>query len=410
MRYLLNVAKTPFLPAIGSIRYASTKAGPEILKARFADPVYDIPFRKLFAGENSKPILKSVLTSLLGFKGISIKDIEFLDPVMLPEYDGNLIAEVDVKCRLSDSKEILVEMQRVNKEYFLPRTQYYMARSISLQMQESEGMLHHKMMLPTYMLVLAGNSVFTPKNTDNDAFALGQDKHFEKTIIPYIEEMGIPFPLKHNKMFWKFFELNKFAKLKSEGAIDLQNPKNQWLDFLITCARQDDIPTGIIPEIREAYKIMEMHQWSPVEFQRYEAEIKRGAETDRVDAYSLYQEEIEEGRAKGKIEGREEGRVEGMEKGIKKGMEKGMEKGQAVSKIQIVKELLAIGTMGDAEIIKVTNITPLQLQKIKDSSAEIQNEQLADILFCTNICTHSFELETLGENQLPTQVHPNDLE
>lgn len=300
--------KSLITPIIRHVGYRTIFSAKNPGKGHFADPSYDMAFKMLFGQEKHKSILVSLLDNLLGLKAAKVANVEIVQSTLVPEYQGNLEAEVDVRCKLSNSREILVEMQRVNKEYFLPRTQYYMAKALSMQMLEGQEDMHHKVMLPTYVLVIAGNSIFTPKNCDSTSFDVRKDMHFEKTVVPYFEETGKPFPAHINKMHWKFYELNKFSYLKEQGQIDLALPKHQWLEFMEHCTQYETIPTNMIPEVRQAFAIMEKHNWTKEQIEKYDLAVL-ASNKDQVDAYSLFEDEINQARDKAQAQGEAKQRI-----------------------------------------------------------------------------------------------------
>lgn len=59
----------------------------------------------------------------------------------------------------------------------------------------------------------------------------------------------------------------------------------------------------------------------------------------------------------------------GMEQGLEQGLEQGIEQGIEQGRLQMVKELILDGSLGDDKILKIAKITPEQLQKIKETIA-----------------------------------------
>jgi predicted transposase/invertase (TIGR01784 family) len=241
----------------------------------------------IFGNEQHKNLLISLINNLLDFKNEQeVKEIHLTTAEIPIAYTGHLKTAIDVRCKTSDGREILVEIQRKYKEYFLNRSQYYMAKAISVQMEDGHSALYNTKMLPVYVLAISRETLFKFKN----------DSSFEKTVVPTIKENNyIEFP--GNKMHWKFFELNKFEKQYKDQIININHPvKLQWLDFLNKCATKKEIPE-VDRLVKEAYKIMERAKWSREKIEAFElAIIEEKFEESEQEKY------FQDGELKGKSE------------------------------------------------------------------------------------------------------------
>jgi predicted transposase/invertase (TIGR01784 family) len=257
----------------------------------FADPTYDATFKMIFGNEQHKKLLISLINNLLDFKNEQeVKEIHLITTEIPIAYSGHLKTAIDVRCKTSDGREILVEIQRKYKEYFLNRSQYYMAKAISVQLEDGQSALYNTKMLPVYVLAISRETLFKFKD----------DPSFEKTVVPTIKENNyIEFP--GNKMHWKFFELSKFEKQYKHEIINKSHPvKLQWLDFLNKCATKKEIPE-VDGLVQEAYKIMERAKWSRETIEAFElAIIEEKFEESEQEKY--FQDGRIEGEAKGKFE------------------------------------------------------------------------------------------------------------
>ena len=96
-------------------------------------------------------------------------------------------------------------------------------------------------------------------------------------------------------MYWKFFELVKFAKHQDSKEITKNSPlKVQWLDFLLHCSQQRDIPENRDEAIKVGYEIMDQLKWEPDERTLHWKHVQNEQEGIRL---------LEQEKAKGKIEG-----------------------------------------------------------------------------------------------------------
>jgi hypothetical protein len=75
--------------------------------------------------------------------------------------ESSVSGAVDVLCNTASGQKIAVEMQRAKQPYFLARTQHYMSKLISMQVNEKSGSEYHKEILDTYILVLEKQNLFT---------------------------------------------------------------------------------------------------------------------------------------------------------------------------------------------------------------------------------------------------------
>lgn len=105
------------------------------LKAKattFIDPFVDFSFKRLFATDESKPILIGLLNNLFGGRKF-IKSIEY----GRNEYPGESADEggaiIDVICTDADGSVFILEVQRGYQKYFKERALFYASRVISEQ-------------------------------------------------------------------------------------------------------------------------------------------------------------------------------------------------------------------------------------------------------------------------------------
>ncbi len=266
----------------------------------FADPTYDITFKMLFGSDKNKDILISLLNSLLDFKGEKqIVDVTINSSDLSVEGISDIKGAVDVLCTTRSNQKIAVEMQRKYKDYFLPRSQEYMSKIIAGQVKEGEGQRYDTAVMDTYILAIEKENIFRGK------YMLKDKDIFEVTVVPMIVETQEEIP--GNKMHWKFFELPKFAKAYKSTDIGKTNSlKEQWLDFLIKCSKQAEIPDNIDDIIKKGYNIMKVANWS--ENQRILYWKQRSNEIEELKEQKMleekaFQEGIEKGKLKGEIKG-----------------------------------------------------------------------------------------------------------
>jgi predicted transposase/invertase (TIGR01784 family) len=267
----------------------------------FADPTFDTTFKMLFGSKEHDNILISLLNNLLDLSGdkkitaLEIITEKLETPVFsYSEGESSVSGAVDVLCTTTSGQKIAVEMQRAKQPYFLARTQHYMSKLISVQVNEKGGKEYHKDILDTYILVLEKQNLFTGQHK------LSDESIYEIDVEPVIKQTGQVFP--GNKMHWKFFELSKFKEQEVyRGLTKDSNLKHQWLEFLINCSEQLDEPERD-DIIKEGYKIMKLAKWSGDKQTLYWREQAR--EFDQIESQKEEKlKAFQEGQRKGEIKG-----------------------------------------------------------------------------------------------------------
>ncbi len=316
----------------------------------FADPTFDTTFKMLFGSKEHDDILISLLNNLLNLSGdkkITALEIitEKLETPIFSYSDGesSVSGAVDVLCTTTSGQKIAVEMQRAKQPYFLARTQHYMSKLISVQVNEKSGSEYHKEILDTYILVLEKQNLFTGQHELSDKTV------YEIEVEPIVKQTGEVFP--GNKMHWKFFELSKFKEHNdSKNLTKDSDLKYQWLEFLIDCGSQLSEPDRH-ELIKEGYNIMKMMKWAGDKQVLYWKEQMR-----ELDAIENQKEE----KLKAFQEGLEKGKLEGIKEGELKGKWKGEVKGE-IGKIKIGLE----AKLDDDKIIKKLKYTQDKFQDFK---------------------------------------------
>ena len=92
----------------------------------YVNPMLDTAFKKIFETEY---ILKEFLNDLLNPKS-PITKVRYLSKSMTPPNTTERRVEYDLRCMTQDGKEIIVEMQNTEQEYFTDRIVYYLSKAI----------------------------------------------------------------------------------------------------------------------------------------------------------------------------------------------------------------------------------------------------------------------------------------
>lgn len=262
----------------------------------FADPTYDATFKMLFGKQTNIELTKSFLNTMLNFTGTpnEINDLKIINSDLIQEDVKAIESAIDVRCKTVSGQDISIEMQRRGEDYFLARTQDYMAKILSSQVTKSDGGKSYNLSMDkTYMLVISKAKLFIKDN----AVVGDTPIMYEKTIVPMIKELGVEVP--SNKMNWKFFEIPKFKNyIKNKEVHADSNLKEQWLDFLLNCSKSEETPENRNEIIKRGYEIMKIANWTNEERNNYELSKLK-------EAYNKLEKEqvFEEGKLKGEIKG-----------------------------------------------------------------------------------------------------------
>ncbi|CAF1003229.1 unnamed protein product [Brachionus calyciflorus] len=196
-------------------------------KKVFGDPTYDVTFKMLFGNNKNKDLAISLINNLLNFHDEDqVNDITFLSVEIPISCEKEIKTIIDMRCITNKGEEIIVEMQRLFHNLVLPRTQYYMAKSISYKMSTGESDQYHIKLTKTYLLMISRQNLFKL------SYQLKDDIYYEKTAVPIIKELDVELPI-----------------------------KEQWLNFFDKCGSATEIPDNVDDIIKKAYRQMEMYKW-----------------------------------------------------------------------------------------------------------------------------------------------------
>lgn len=124
--------------------------------AKYLDPKADLTFKKVF-GEH-KELLISFLNALLPLQpGKDIVSIEYLPPELVPINPDKKDTIVDVRCKDTEGRQFLVEMQMYWTDMFKRRTLYNTCKAYARPLKKGEDYNEVK---PIYTLSLINDVAF----------------------------------------------------------------------------------------------------------------------------------------------------------------------------------------------------------------------------------------------------------
>ena len=279
--------------------------------AHYLDPKNDLTFKRVF-GEH-KHLCMSLINSMLPLKK-PIVSIEYQTGELVPELTDVLRHTiVDVRCKDSDDRQFIVEMQLYWSESFRSRVLLNASKAYVMQLDKAE---EFKLLQPVYALNFV-NETFEKSLQMKDEYY-----HYYKIVNIKNTEKQI------EGLEFLFVELPKF-KAQNRAEKKLQE---LWLRFLTEVNENTrEIPKELLDNdlTREAVGYMEKAAYTKEQLAAYD-KWKIAAMTER----SAINDAKREGMEEGKVIGLEEGKVIGLEKGEAIGLEKGeaigLEKGKAI--------------------------------------------------------------------------------
>ena len=218
--------------------------------AKYLDPKADLTFKKIF-GEHPDLVI-SLLNALLPFtENQKITSIEYLPAEMPPEKPLFKNTIVDVRCKATDGRQFIVEMQMEWTTAFKQRVLFNASKAYVRQLGKSHK---YHLLQPVYCLSLV-NDIFEPDMPDfYHYYRMVHEEHTEKVI---------------DGLNLVFVELPKFKP----QTVSEKKMQVLWLRFLT----EIDENTKVVPEellenaeVKRAIDIVEESAYSEAEMYAYD--------------------------------------------------------------------------------------------------------------------------------------------
>jgi len=241
---------------------------------RFLDVKTDFAFKKVFGSAQSTGILIDFLNAVLEYpKDRAILELNIVDPYQIPLLKGMKDTYVDVKARLADGRQVIIEMQVLNVPGFEQRILYNAAKCYSLQLEEGA---QYSLLNPVIALTLTDFLLFDTQALTS-RFKLLEKNH----LTEYNDDIELI-----------FIELPKFTLAEAE----LATAKERWLYFVKHAGRLDFIPESLArePSIHRAFDIANKAGLSTEELE---------AQHKRIDFIRLQRGSIEKAHSEGLEQG-----------------------------------------------------------------------------------------------------------
>ncbi|MEL6777982.1 MAG: Rpn family recombination-promoting nuclease/putative transposase [Cyanobacteria bacterium J06597_16] len=287
----------------------------------FINPKTDFAFKKIFGSPQSKDILINFLNALL-YEGESvIEDLQILDPYQAPQIEGIKQSYLDVKAKLNDGTDVIIEMQVLNVLGFEKRVLYNAAKAFSTQLKAGDS---YDLLNPVIALTI----------TDFEMF-----EHSDRVVSRYQLKEKTDLTTYSDDIELIFAELPKFTKTIDE----LDSLTDKWLYFLKEADNLDAVPPNLEKEaaIHDAFEIAQQSRLT-----RDEMEV--------LDKQAMF---IHDSRNAVRL-----GIQQGLKKGLQKGLEQGIEQGKREERVAIARSL--IGKLSATDISQITQLSVDEINQL----------------------------------------------
>jgi len=275
---------------------------------RYINLFTDFGFKKIFGSEVNKDLLIDFLNELLKGKEV-IKDLSYLKNEHLGNTSTDRKAVFDLYCENPQGEKFIIELQKVEQEFFKDRSIYYSTFAIQEQAKKGEDWKYEL------------KHVYTIGILDFEFKSIETNK-----VESYVQLMDKDTcEVFYDKLTFIYLEMPKFKKTEEE----LETHFDKWLYIIRNLHKLDDVPSRIKQKIFE--KLFE-----EAELAKYEPQDRRAYE-DSLKYYRDLKGALDTSFKKGEIKGKKEGREEGKE-------EKALEIAKSLIKMGMDNELIAQAT------------------------------------------------------------------
>jgi predicted transposase/invertase (TIGR01784 family) len=282
---------------------------------KFADPKYDITFKKIFGDEKHKEVLISFLNSVLDFKDDKIiVDITLDNPYQLPNIEELKETILDIKATNKNKDTFIVEMQKKDGSDFAKRSLYYTSKAYVNQIKTA---VDYDKLKKVYYIAIVDFNIFDNINFISRHLIINQE-----TTKQDLKDME-----------FTFVELKKFNLPLSQCDSIIK----KWIYFINNASSLELIPKELedLPAFKTAFETANTFTWNKKELEYY----------DRVGL-------------------RKADDIGALKKAKRKAKEEGMKKGKMKEKLEIAKNSISQG-LDDKTISLITNLDIETIQSLR---------------------------------------------
>ena len=289
-------------------------------------PTLDIMAKKIF----SLPEVTAFIRDILELDVADAQIVEGSQPhSMAYEEDDLFSTAVDVRAKLHDGTEVIIEIQIRKQQYFLNRFHYYLANQLveNVQKLRQQGQTHkmYEQMEPVYGIAILEKSLLLDEEAAINKYWLTNSRSGKQLKAYY--KNG-----KHQNLLQvAFLELDKYNKDEN-----LTDAGRQWLEFF------GNLPFTKAPSqaVAHADSLLDSSSWTKEEKTMIDERIRI------QDNYDMTLETaIDEAR----------------EEGLEQGLERGLEQGRNEERLQLIRKMVSRGMSPDL----ISEMTGLSIEEIE---------------------------------------------
>lgn len=294
-------------------------------------PTLDIMAKKIFS---LPEVTAAFIRDILELDVADAQIVEGSQPhSMAYEEDDLFSTAVDVRAKLHDGTEVIIEIQIRKQQYFLNRFHYYLANQLveNVQKLRQQGQTHkmYEQMEPVYGIAILEKSLLLDEEAAINKYWLTNSRSGKQLKAYY--KNG-----KHQNLLQvAFLELDKYNKDEN-----LTDAGRQWLEFF-----------GNLPFSKEPSRAVthaDSSSWTQEEKAMIDERIRIQENYDMTMETAI-------------DEAREEGLERGIEKGIERGLKQGLEQGRYEERLELVRKMLSKGLSLEV----VSDVTGLSLEELE---------------------------------------------
>ena len=298
---------------------------------RYINPYTDYGFKYLFGTEPNKDLTLHLVNALLQGREV-IKSLTLLSTEQLGDTEEDRRSVFDVYCENEKGDKIIIEMQKVEQQWFKDRSVYYSSFPIRSQGEKGKWLFGLKAVYTIGIL----NFVFDEDKDDENYY-----HHIVQLMDTKKKEVF------YDKLTYIYLEMPKFKKAEDE----LVGLTDKWLYALKNLPRLLERPKALQERIfSKFFEVAEVAALSKEEYAKY-------WESEKVfyDNQGAFMTADQKGYNRGVAEGRAEGEA--------KGRAEGEAKGRAEERIANARNLKANGVPMDI-IARSLNLTAEEIEQL----------------------------------------------
>ena len=310
-------------------------------------PTLDIMAKKIFS---LPEVTAAFIRDILELDVADAQIVEGSQPhSMAYEEDDLFSTAVDVRAKLHDGTEVIIEIQIRKQQYFLNRFHYYLANQLveNVQKLRQQGQTHkmYEQMEPVYGIAILEKSLLLDEEVAINKYWLTNSRSGKQLKAYY--KNG-----KHQNLLQvAFLELDKYNKDEN-----LTDAGRQWLEFF------GNLPFTKAPSqaVAHADSLLDSSSWTKEEKTMIDERIRIQENYDMTMETAI-----------------DEAREEGLVQGLEQGLEKGLEQGRNEERLQLIRKMVSRGMTPDL----ISEMTGLSIEEIETLLSWVVNGGIASFLF-----------------------------